>query len=87
MGRRRKQVVKVIKRTLPQAFLCPKCGKNTIKAFVDEKNQLGVVVCGACDLRGQFPVTQRMDPVDVYSTFVDKFYAGEKLGAEKGWAA
>lgn len=79
--------MKVIKKTLPQLFLCPRCGKNTVKAFVDEKKELGIVVCATCSLRAQFPLTQKMDPVDVYSTFVDKFYAGEKLEAEKGWDA
>lgn len=76
MGRRRKQVVKVMRRTLPGLFLCPKCGKNGLKAAVDETGTSAAVVCGICDLKSEFQISRKMDPVDVYCLFIDKHYKG-----------
>jgi len=76
MGRRRKQVVKVMRRTLPGLFLCPQCGKNGLKAAVDGAGTSAAVMCGMCDLKSEFPISGRMDPVDVYCLFIDKYYKG-----------
>ncbi|MFB0543961.1 MAG: hypothetical protein ACETVR_04185 [Candidatus Bathyarchaeia archaeon] len=75
MGRRRKKVVRVVRRTLPEYFLCPRCGKNTVKISTDKKREVTFVVCGTCGLRCEYPLSRPMEPVDIYCTFVDRFYA------------
>ncbi|RJS90047.1 hypothetical protein CW700_01890 [Candidatus Bathyarchaeota archaeon] len=75
MGRRRRKVVKVVKRKLPEFFLCPRCGKNTVKVSIDRRHEVAVVVCGACGLKGEFPLSSLSEPVDIYCSFVDQFYA------------
>lgn len=75
MGRRRKRVVRVIRRTLPEYFLCPRCGNNTVKVFIDKKREVSLIVCGACGLKGESPLSKSMEPVDIYCNFIDRFYA------------
>jgi transcription elongation factor Elf1 len=77
MGRRRKKAVKIVRRTLPELYLCPRCGKNTVKATIGKKRIRAVVVCSSCGLNASFPATTRMGEVDAYCRFVDNFYAGE----------
>lgn len=74
MGRRRKKVVKVLRRTLPEYFLCPRCGKNTVNVSIDKKREVTLVACGVCGLRSESPLSSPMEPVDIYCTFVDEFY-------------
>lgn len=75
MGRRRKQVVKIVRRTLPELYLCPRCGKNTVKAGINKSTSMATVICSSCSLRSSFAATRNMVPVDAYCAFVDRFYA------------
>lgn len=80
MGRRRRKAVQVVKRKLPEFFLCPRCGKNTVKVSIDRKRKVDIVICGACELRSEFPLSSLMEPVDVYCLFIDQFYAKSRGG-------
>ncbi len=79
MGRRRKKTLRVVRRTLPKVFACPRCGMVTIRITSEEDETSHDIVfhvaCGnlACSLRRElrYP-TQRAD-IDVYNTFVDDF--------------
>jgi transcription elongation factor Elf1 len=77
MGRRRKKAVKIVRRTLPELYLCPRCGKNTVKATISKRREKALVVCSSCDLNASFSSTPQMEEVDAYCRFVDNFYAGE----------
>ena len=74
MGRRRKQVVKIIRRSLPELYLCPQCGKNTVKAGINKATKMATVICSSCSLRSSFAAKSKMVPVDAYCAFVDQFY-------------
>lgn len=74
MGRRRKKEVKIIKKTLPEFYLCPRCGKNTIKATVNKKEDRVTVTCNNCGLNSVFPAKPQMDEVDAYNVFIDSYY-------------
>jgi len=74
MGRRRKQVVKIVKRSLPELYLCPSCGKNTVKSTISKAKERAAVICSNCRLKSTFPATDKMGEVDAYCAFVDKFY-------------
>ena len=80
MGRRRRTVVKVFKRKLPELYLCPKCGKNTVKATIDRKGSKARVVCSNCALSSIFSSNPQMAEVDAYCMFVDKYYLGSEGG-------
>ncbi|HEY6282915.1 MAG TPA: hypothetical protein VIW22_03230 [Nitrososphaerales archaeon] len=81
MGRRRKKTLRVIHRTLPKVFACPRCGMTTIRitSDQDEESQDFVfkVTCGNqnCPLHAgrelRYPF-KRAD-IDVYNTFVDDY--------------
>jgi len=84
LGRRRKKTLRVIRRTLPKVFACPRCGNITIRIRSEEDetshDTVYSIACGnlACGLRREFRYpTQRAD-IDVYNTFVDDF---AKVGA------
>lgn len=77
MGRRRRRVVKIVKRRLPEFYLCPRCGKNTVKATINKKQGQVVVVCGSCGLNRTFNVQPQMEDVDAYCFFVDSYYGVE----------
>ena len=77
MGRRRRRVVKIVRRTLPKLYLCPKCGKSTVKATINKKRERAVVICSNCRLNAAFPSNLNMNEVDAYCLFVDNFYGKE----------
>lgn len=77
MGRRRRKPVKFVKRRMPEFYLCPRCGKNTVKATVKKKQDQVVVVCGSCGLNATFQATPQMAGVDAYCLFVDNYYGTE----------
>ncbi len=79
MGRRRKKEEKIIRKTLPELFLCPNCAKNAVKVTVDPKKGVAGLRCSACGLHGHFTVEPNTAPVDAYSAFVDRYY--EQQGA------
>ena len=74
MGRRRKQVEKIVRRRLPELYVCPKCGKNTVKATINKKREVAIVICSSCGLNSSFPVTPQMSSVDAYCKFTDRYY-------------
>ncbi len=78
MGRRRRKVVKIVRRTLPQLYLCPRCGKSTVKATINKKQNQAFVVCSSCKLNDKFSMTSQMSEVDAYCQFVDNYYAGDR---------
>jgi transcription elongation factor Elf1 len=77
MGRRRKRAVKIVRRVLPELYLCPRCGKNTVKSTINKKRERAVVVCSSCSLNTSFPSTPGMGEVDAYCRFIDIFYEGD----------
>ena len=84
LGRRRKKVLRVVRRTLPKVFACPRCGMVTIRitSHQDDESQDNVflVACGnlSCGLRRELRYPTRRADIDVYNTFVDDF---AKVGA------
>ena len=77
MGRRRKKPVKIVRRMLPELYLCPRCGKNTVKSTINKKRERAFVVCSNCRLNASYISMPQMGEVDAYCRFVDDFYAGE----------
>ena len=77
MGRRRRKVVQVVRRRLPELYLCPRCGKNTVKATVNKKKERVAVICSDCGLNSTYPLDRNMAEVDAYCLFVDAFYRGD----------
>jgi len=84
VGRRRKKVLRITRRTLPKVFACPRCGMITIRitSHQDEESQDSVfqVACGNtnCNLRRELRYPTKRADIDVYNTFVDDF---AKVGA------
>ena len=81
MGRSRKKTLRVVHRTLPTVFACPRCGLISIRitSEQDEASQDYVfrVTCGNpnCPLhagREMRYATKRAN-IDVYNTFVDDY--------------
>ena len=86
MGRRRKKVLRVNKRSLPTVFSCPKCGVMAVRITSHEDDAshdyITVVACGnaACQgspgnkpLRKEFRFENKRPDIDVYNMFVDDF--------------
>jgi transcription elongation factor Elf1 len=80
MGRRRKQVIKIVRRSLPELYLCPKCGKNTVKATISKTKNRATVICSSCGLKSGFEATSSMIAVDAYCSFVDHYYSMGREG-------
>lgn len=78
MGRKRQKVVRIVRRKLPEFYLCPNCGKNTIKVHLHKDKGNTTVICASCGLRTSFPVTKDLAEVDAYCLFVDKYYGVEE---------
>jgi transcription elongation factor Elf1 len=81
MGRRRKKTLRVVRRTLPKVFACPRCGMITIRITSEEDPEshdtVFRVTCGnpGCPLHSGRELryaTKRAD-IDVYNTFVDDY--------------
>jgi transcription elongation factor Elf1 len=79
MGRRRRKVLRVNKRSLPKVFACPRCGVVAVRitSHQDEASQdyITVVACGNenCKVRREFRFSTDKPDIDVYNTFVDDF--------------
>ncbi|MHC1590330.1 MAG: hypothetical protein ACXQTQ_05135 [Candidatus Hecatellaceae archaeon] len=80
MGRRRRRkVVKIVRKTLPKVFVCPRCGARSVKVLMKAGTGKAKVTCSICGLTAELPVSPSSQPVDIYCQFSDLFYA-RKLG-------
>ncbi|MGQ9680019.1 MAG: hypothetical protein ACUVV4_04560 [Candidatus Bathyarchaeia archaeon] len=77
MGRRRKKEEKIIRKTLPDFYLCPNCGKNTMKATLNKKEGKASIICGNCGLKKIIGINNQMEEVDAYNRFIDSYYGGK----------
>ena len=77
IGRRRRKIVRIPRKRLPNIFSCPKCGTNTIRIVMMKNKQIATVKCGNCDLQAKFPTVHSDQSIDIYCKFTDKFNAGE----------
>jgi len=75
MGRRRKKVLKLLKKTLPRIFLCPACGEKAINVRMNRGSGTAEVKCGKCEIKMEVPLIPADQPVDAYCKFTDRFYA------------
>ena len=78
MGRKRQKVVKIIKRKLPDQYLCPNCGKNTVGIILNKGEGRARIICASCSLKEEFSVPENTEPVDAYCIFVDHYYGVEE---------
>lgn len=81
MGRRKRRELKVVRKTIPEIFQCPKCGVKAVSVEVTKEKRegypLAVVKCGNCGLTYTVVMKPLMKKVDAYNKFVDAFYGGE----------
>jgi len=77
--RRRRKVVKIVRKTLPKVFVCPRCGARSVKVLMKAGTGKAKVTCSICGLTAELPVSPSSQPVDIYCQFSDLFYA-RKLG-------
>ena len=82
MGRRRRQKVRRRPhKKIPDVFPCPECGNTAIKIILYRDNGMATVKCGSCGLETVITeVNPLTEAVDIYGSFIDKFY--EKRKAE-----
>ena len=86
MGRRRRKVVRVNRRSLPKVFSCPKCGVVAVRITSQEDDTshdfVTVVACGnpgckgnpdGTPLRREYRFANEKPDIDVYNQFVDEF--------------
>ncbi len=77
MGRRRRRVIRIPKRQLPRVYLCPRCGRETIRVKILKERERATVRCGNCGLTEELPIEPTFKKIDIYCRFTDKFYSGQ----------
>ncbi|MHA1958754.1 MAG: hypothetical protein ACW99U_00830 [Candidatus Thorarchaeota archaeon] len=83
MGRRRRQKVRRRpQKRIPDVYPCPECGNTAVKIVIFRDNKIATVRCGSCSLEMSIdeinPLTEQ---VDVYGSFIDRFYERRKAEA------
>lgn len=82
MGRRRKKrklIARRPRKTIPNVFQCPNCGKMAITVKLNKLIngvKHAIVRCGNCGLYAEMDVPEIFQNVDVYGRFLDGFYSG-----------
>ncbi|MFN3621461.1 MAG: hypothetical protein ACK4TI_01070 [Nitrososphaerales archaeon] len=76
MGRRRRKVIRVVRKTLPKVFSCPNCGVSGVRVQIKGEH-LALISCGNCKLKFNHEFTGRKEVIDIYNEFVDLFMAGK----------
>jgi transcription elongation factor Elf1 len=80
LGRRRKKVVRTYtKKRLPTVFLCPKCGKESIKITIQKSPYLASINCGSCGLKDELSIKPAFEEIDAYCQFTDRFYTSTTM--------
>ncbi len=74
MGRRRRRVVHVVKKTLPKVFTCPNCGMVSVR--LQPKEETTIISCGSCGTSQEIS-SRGKEPIDIYNEFVDRFNSGQ----------
>jgi len=74
MGRKRKKEEKIFKKSLPEQYLCPRCGMNTIRVNLNKNTNSALMSCGSCNLRTKVEFNGKTSKVDAYCQFVDSYY-------------
>lgn len=81
MGRRRKKTLRMVHKTLPKVFACPRCGLISIRITSDQdetsQDYVFRVTCGnpTCPLHAgrELRYQAKRADIDVYNTFVDDY--------------
>ncbi len=83
LGRRRRQkIIRRPQKKIPDVYPCPDCGNTAIKIELYRDNGMAVVKCGSCGLEMVIDeVNPLTEAVDVYGTFIDKFYEEGRASA------
>lgn len=74
MGRRKRRVVHVVRKTLPKVFTCPNCGMVSVR--LQPKEETTIISCGSCGTSQEIP-NKGKEPIDIYNEFVDRFNKGQ----------
>ncbi|MBS7658749.1 MAG: hypothetical protein QW476_02660 [Candidatus Bathyarchaeia archaeon] len=74
MGRRKRRVVKIVKKKLPNVFECPKCGEISVKISLSKSSGTATIQCGSCGLKETIEILSNFEAIDAYCKFVDTFY-------------
>ena len=79
MGRRRRKVIRMPKKKLPKVFLCPRCGRESIRVERLKGQNKAIVKCGSCRLSAVIDIKPIYEDVDVYCIFTDQYHSGKLL--------
>jgi transcription elongation factor Elf1 len=81
MGRRRRQKVRRRpQKRIPDVYPCPRCGNTAIKIELFKDSGWATVRCGSCALEMTIDeVNALTEPVDIYGSFIDRFYEGREV--------
>ncbi|MEM3019246.1 MAG: hypothetical protein QW220_03730 [Candidatus Bathyarchaeia archaeon] len=79
MGRRRRRIVRMPKKRIPNVFTCLLCGKRAVTVRIQKNSESAIVQCAACNAKGEVKLKlPTMAPVDAYSLWCDEVYKSSK---------